>query len=181
MDNNGLTENDHEILKAFGGATTNNLNSIIHSNEDHSDGSQTLSHSAYYDLETIVTYDQLKTHSFKVLSLNIQSIHAKFDSFTGFLQILLEKGIIFDAILIQETWLSDVFLSKRENVALFQLPGYNLTTQGKTCCGHGGLFTYVLDTYKISPRPSLYKRSEVYEALYIDVFNENFRKKSYTW
>ena len=49
------------------------------------------------------TYD-----TFAVLSLNIQSIGAKFDSFLGFLSYLDENNIHFNAICLHETWLSHV-------------------------------------------------------------------------
>ena len=115
--------------------------------------------------------------NFKILSINIQSIQAKFDVFCGFLQILKDKHINFDVILLQEIWLSDDLLSQDDFVAMFNIPGYNLITQGKICCGHGGLFTYVRDHYKYKQRKKLYKQSEVYEALYVDIKHENLYKK----
>ena len=177
MDNFDVTENDNDVLKAFGGATENSLNKILSNFEDSSEEIQNFAHSAYYDLDSISNVSLPGNRTFNVLSLNIQSIQAKFDAFTGFLQVLSDKDILFDAILIQESWLSDSYLSQRENTSIFDLPGYNMIHQGKICCGHGGLITYVRDIYKSSIRSNLYKRSDVYEALYVDVTNENLHKK----
>ena len=177
MDNQNLTENDEAVLKAFGGVAKHNLNEVLTDVNDTDENNQTILHSPYFNLDSISDITISKNSSFKTLSINIQSIQAKFDAFSTFLQILMDKDIIFDAILIQETWVSEHYLSQKEYVASFQLPGYNLFHQGKICCGHGGLFTYVRDNYKCNHRQTLYRTSNVYEALYIDITNENLQKK----
>lgn len=177
MDNYDVSENDNNVLKAFGGAQTNNLNVILDNFEDSSEEIQTFTHSPYFDLDSISNINLPSNRTFKVLSLNIQSIQAKFDAFSGFLQILSDKNIIFDALLIQETWLSDSFLSRSENVAFFNLPGYNMVHKGKVCCGHGGLITYVRDIYKYNIRSELYQQSEVFESLFVDITEETLHKK----
>ena len=114
MDNLDVTENDNDVLKAFGGATENSLNKILSNFEDSSEEIQNFAHSAYYDLDSISNVSLPGNRTFNVLSLNIQSIQAKFDAFTGFLQVLSDKDILFDAILIQESWLSDSSFSTRK-------------------------------------------------------------------
>ena len=177
MDNQNLTENDEAVLKAFGGVAKHSLNEVLTDVNDTDENNQTILHSPYFNLDSISDITISKNSSFKTLSINIQSIQAKFDAFSTFLQILMDKDIIFDAILVQETWVSEQYLSQKEYVASFQLPGYNLFHQGKICCGHGGLFTYVRDNYKCYHRQTLYRTSNVYEALYIDITNENLQKK----
>ena len=119
MDNYGLTENDDDVLKAFGGATINNLNSVIDQNDENYDEMQVFRHSSYYDLHTISNSVLPSQNSFNILSLNVQSIYAKFDALTSFLQVLSDKDIIFDAITLQETWLSSADLSQKEKDAFF--------------------------------------------------------------
>ena len=176
MDNEIVTDNDEAVLKAFGGAAKHNLNEIINNCDDLPEDVHNFTHSPYYDIESISNKDISKNGN-KILSINIQSINAKFDAFSGFLQILKEKNIIFDVILLQEIWISDDLLSQKEYSAMFNLPGYNLISQGKICCGHGGLFTYVRDFYKCKQRKNLYKKSDVYEALYVDIKHEHLLKK----
>ena len=47
---------------------------------------------------------------------------------------------------------------------------------GKQCCGHGGLFTYVKEKYEVIFRP-LYKRSQLYEALFVEIKAEHLKGK----
>ena len=177
MDNYDVNENNNDVLKAFGGVKNNDLNTILSSSEDSLDEIQNFAHSPYFDLESIENISFPNSPTFKVLSINIQSIQAKFDAFSGFLQILSDKDIIFDAILVQESWLSEVHFARKENIAVFDLPGYTMIPQRRLCCGHGGLITYVSDSYKYTLRPELYKQSDVYEALFVDITHENFHKK----
>ena len=170
------TKSDDTILKSFGGTIRNDLNEILENPQVNEDLSN-FKLSSYFDLDSISEAILPNDQKFKVLSINIQSINAKFDSLTSFLQLLSDKNIIFDSVLLQETWLTQSQVSDPKNIALYQIPGYNLIPQGKICCGHGGLFTYVRDIYKCSsPRP-LYHNSNVYEALYIDVTCENIQPK----
>ena len=178
MDNNTPTrESGNDVLKSFGGTAKHDLNAILNNFDDSSEEFETFMTSPYFDLESISEISQTQKRTFKVLSLNIQSIQAKFNHFLSFLQILSEKNISFDSILLQETWLSESWIEIPENMALYQIPGYILFPQGKKCCGHGGLFTYVRDIYKCSSPRTLYQHSDVYEALYIDVTCEDLDDK----
>ena len=174
---NLVTENDSTILKNFGGTIVNNLNSILKNSEDITEDPEYFSHSSYFDLDTISGIKLPNNRTFKVLSLNAQSINAKFDSITSFLQSLNDTNIIFDAILLQETWLSESYISDPDNLALYQIPGYQLFSQGKKCCAHGGLFTYVRDIYKCLPLLNVNKNSTVYEALFMNITNEDMSYK----
>ena len=66
--------------------------------------------------------------TFAVLSLNIQKIGAKFDSFLGFLSYLEENNINFNAICLQETW-----LPHKSDTSLYNIPGYQLIHKGRSC------------------------------------------------
>ena len=48
----------------------------------------------------------------------------------------------FDAFCLQETW-----LKKDADLALFQIPGYQYISKGKTCSQHGGLVTYLHENF----------------------------------
>ena len=77
-----------------------------------------------------------------LLSLNIQSINAKFDEFKIALDQLNNKQPI-NIICIQETWVD----STTDN-CVFELQNYQLITKVKYCSGHGGLFTYVHNDFQ---------------------------------
>ena len=84
--------------------------------------------------------NELKTgnKNLNILSLNAQSINAKFDNLQILIKALEEQDIKLHAICIQESW-----LNKDSNLDLFQLDGYRCFAQGKRCSPHGGLITYV--------------------------------------
>ena len=81
----------------------------------------------------------LSDNNFTVMNLHIQSILSKFDQ----LQILIiELQSKPDAIIIQETWRSDV-----SDSSLFKLNGYNMIERGNTASSHGGLIIYLKQTH----------------------------------
>ena len=166
-------DNNHDILKQFGGTVQNELNNVLKLDEDREDRERmAFIRSTYTDLDGLPSMKLTKKFSFYILSINIQSIGAKFNNLLAFLSILKENGIHIDIINLQETWLSSTWLDNPENVQLYSIPGFNLFSQGKVCCAHGGLFTYVRDIYDAT-KQSLYKTSKFYEAIFIDIKGEN--------
>ena len=79
------------------------------------------------------------------MSLNSQSINAKFDEIQLFIDRINTSGSL-GILCLQESW-TDI----NEDISLFELPGYTLHHQGKQCCKHGGLFVYVHNRYKVEP------------------------------
>ena len=153
-------DNDHDILKQFGGKAQNELNSVLKLDEDLDDREQmAFIKSTYADFDNLPSMKLTKKFCFYILSINIQSIGAKFNNLLAFLSILKENGIKIDIINLQETWLSQKWLDDPENKQLYDIPGFKLLSQGKVCCAHGGLFTYVRDIYDATERP-LYKKSK---------------------
>ena len=84
--------------------------------------------SSYYDDDSLNNLFKDKGNSFCILSLNCQSINAKFDQLNIKVQQLKSNGYEFSAICLQETW-----LSSDSDTSLFKIDGYNLTSQGKMC------------------------------------------------
>ena len=92
----------------------------------------------------IASIFQNSHNEFITLSLNIQSIHAKFNQLYTIVSKLSSMGLYFGATCLQEIWLaSDADLS------LLQLPGYNIIHQGSKCTKHGGLLIYLSEMYFI--------------------------------
>ena len=170
-------DKDHEILKQFGGIVQNELNKVLKLDEDSEDRDRmSFIKSTYADLDSLPSLKITKKISFFILSINMQSIGAKFNNLLVFLTFLEENGILVDIINLQETWLSQTWLDNSENEQLYAIPGFKLLSQGRICCAHGGLFTYVRDKYDATRRP-LYKTSKYYEAMFIDIKGENLRGK----
>ena len=79
---------------------------------------------------------------FSILSLNSQSLNAKFDQLHIFEKQLRQSNHEFSAICLHDSWLSNV-----ADTSLYQIEGYTIILQGKTCSQHGGLVIYLNNKY----------------------------------
>ena len=90
-----------------------------------------------------------KLHNVKsdlsIVSLNVQSINAKFDEFLIALHEINKKHHV-SIICIQESWLSSECCTK-----MFELPDYQLISKGKYWSKHGRLLMYVHNDYYWEP------------------------------
>ena len=166
------TETD--ILATIGGLHNNSLNHILNANvagknEDIDYEITTIKYSPYLnnsEFSKILKANQLK---FCVLSLNIQSLNAKFDELVIFLHKLNESGYEFGAICIQETWLTD-----QSDVSLFKIDGYNLISQGKKCSAHGGLAIYL--NGNLNYKSLTFYDTYFFEAQFIEISGSDIHK-----
>ena len=144
------------------------LNSdIIDANDDDNDGAPDLFEiSPYYTNDDAIQVLKSKTNSLKLLSLNCQSLKAKFSQLQIYLNEFDNAECPFSIICVQETWISD-----HEDTSLLQLDGYNFISQPKQCSMHGGVGIYLKDTfdYKILP---ILGNVDVWDGIFIE-FNVN--------
>ena len=122
--------------------------------------------SNYYSHENVSTILKQKG-SFHILSLNIQSIHAKFNNLSIFINGLLQQKFEFSAICLQETW-----LSSEADLSLLQLENYNCIHQGKHSSEHGGLIIYLHKKYDYQIINDN-KYSNIWECLSVKIGNPN--------
>ena len=160
-----------EILKHYGGHSANDFLNVLGQNEISEDEINCFSHSKYFDSYELgeVLYSHID--DFSMLSLNVQSLQSKFDSLISYLSYLQSHSFSFHAICLQETWLKD-----GQDTSLYQIPGYQLISQGKKCTGHGGLAVYLSTdyTYKIL---SMYDTSDIWEGLFMEITGDNLKRK----
>ena len=125
--------------------------------------------SSYHDDNSLNNISKDKADSFSILSLNCQCLTAKFDQINIKVQQLQSKGFEFDAICLQETWLSD-----DSDTSLFQIQGYNLISQGKICSEHGGLAIYISNIFNFKII-DMNIHSQIWDGLFIEIskFNAN--------
>ena len=161
-----------EIHRNIGGKSKNDLNEILNNFTDTDFEIDTFSESLYIDIDSLSEQFIPHTKKFSVLSVNIQSINAKFDKLLAVITYLNDNNFMFSAICIQESW-----LKQWQDISLVQIPGYNLINQPKVCREHGGLITYLKREYTRNVS-DLYKSSDIREGLFIDVFHENTYKKN---
>ena len=143
----------HDILRTFVGDLNNEA--------------KTYCISPFIELESVESV--LKKHkcTFSVLSLNIQSLNSKFDSFMSVLSHLNDNNAHFQAICLQETW-----LSHDQDTPLFNIPVYHLIHRGKSCSNHSGLIIYLSDEFSYSVKDTL-PGSQLWDGLLIDVYGES--------
>ena len=153
------------ILENFGGVDANSLCQLLNNtyDNDHPDDEPNIVQmSSYYDDDSLNNLFRDKRNSFCILSLNCQSINAKFDQLNIKVQQLKGNGYEFSAICLPETW-----LSSDSDTSLFKIDGYNLISQGKMCSSHGGLAIYVSDFSTID----LNINSQIWEGQIIEIAN----------
>ena len=141
----------------------NDLNNYIntHLSSDECMDGITLQSSSYYLQDQFVEAIYNSTNDFSIISLNIQSIRAKFDQLLLFLNVLKQQNLELDMLCFQETWLNDDC-----DVSQFQIPNYNSHFQGKYSSQHAGLVIYVHTKYTFEPVSLPFKPS-TWECLFI--------------
>ena len=133
--------------------------------EDHNEA-QIIKHSAYYD-ETEFSKLLNKKAGLTILSVNIQCLNAKFDDLEYFIDRVNITNPI-SVICLQECWLKD-----NDNVSMFNLTDYNLVSQPRSCCDHGGLMVYVHNQFKCTPiNNKIMKEATGWEYLCVEIFHQ---------
>ena len=170
MDNEALER--EAILKNVGGASINSLSNILQDKENDYE-LDTIISSQYFTPGNLPTEVCENSSDLLILSLNAQSIQAKFGSFSIMLKMLNEQEVNPDVILIQETWLeNDDYLS---NV---QIEGYNCINQGYKVSRHGGLMTYVKNKFTANIL-DICPDSQIWEGLFIEIITDDGMTSKY--
>ena len=133
-----------------------------------------LKHSPYINNVDFKKLLKETSSNFQILSLNCQSINAKYELLKTYIDYFQESTSTLDAICLQETW-----LSADSDLSLLQLPGYNLISLGKSCSAHGGVCIYLKDNYEYSII-NLGLTPESWDGLFIEITvqdNYNIYKK----
>ena len=128
-----------EILRNIGGKSKNDLNEILNNFTDTDFEIDRFSESPYIDIDSLSEQLIPHTKKFSVLSVNIQSIKAKFDKLLALITYLNDNNFMFKCHMHPGIMAK----TKARHFSLFQIPGYNLINQPKVCSEHGGLIIYL--------------------------------------
>ena len=162
-----MSMNDNE-LQCYRGSQSNDLNVVMYNDDDVDDENfeiPNIGHSAYIDTNELSRYLEDHKKEFTILSLNIQSINAKFNSLYA---LLADKGLYFSAICLQESW-----LAVNSDVSLLEIPNYKMFHQGRSrCSNRGGLLTYIHCNFSVVVRKH-FRRSLIWEGQLIDIKGES--------
>ena len=133
----------HNLL--FDNPSSYSLIDRINENEDQSDiinEPELFNHSWYYSIDSFINMFNNKVNGFSILSLNCQSLNAKFSELKILIEDFKNQNINLSAICLQETWLSE-----ESDTSLLQLENYTLIHKGKSCSAHGGVAIYLHDSF----------------------------------
>ena len=122
--------------------------------------------SQYHDDTSLINTLQNKKNVFTILSLNCQSLNAKFNLLNLYLRHLSLFYCHFSAICLQETWLSEF-----QDLSLLQLEGYNLVTRHASSSAHGGVCIYIKENFKYKIL-NIADDPDVWDGLFIEVTDE---------
>ena len=164
---------NNELLQNYGGESRNDLNAILnHVSEDEPSDILSLPKSFFVDIDNLVLYLKNISGKFSILTLNCQSLNAKHSQIALLMEHLKNNNVSISALCLQETWSHE-----RDDMDIFNLPGYNLISQGKICCGHGGLAIYIHESFQAKKISNIYTSSIFYEALFVEIFSGGLDRK----
>ena len=126
-----------------------------------------LKNSPYYDNSEFIELLTNQPKSAIVLSLNCQSLNAKYDSLKCYLDMFNRNNSNIYAVTLQETW-----LSADSDVSLFQLENFNFIYKGKSCSAHGGVAIYLHKSLRYEIL-ELNIQPEVCDAMFLKIFVED--------
>ena len=127
-----------------------------------------LSTSFYYSNEKFGHLLDEKKDSFIVISLNCQSLNAKYELLKNYVENFNYSHCNkLSAVCLQETW-----LKADSDLTLFQLDGYNLISAGRTCSAHSGTAIYLHESYGFR-EIAIQNNSDIWDGQIIEIFSEN--------
>jgi hypothetical protein len=143
-----------------------NLIDIINSNSEDICDDIAIKNSKYYKNEEFI--DLFKNQNFfKIMTLNCQSLRAKFQEFQLYIENLMENGCMPGVICLQETW-----LDTDSDLSLLQLRNYSLLSKGRSCSLHGGVALYIHKDYKFKEL-CINVNSPNWDGQFIELYFEN--------
>ena len=151
-----------EILNQFGDINTLALENIIDPSDGTDEEITLMIPSQYYTIDSLPV-KMSHSGNFNAISLNAQSINARFDSLLTFLEVTRQQNIILHVICIQETWLDE-----KSDLSLYQIEGYTCISRGKRCSSHVGLITYV-DSQLNTSIMTIKNDSTILEGIFVAV------------
>ena len=152
----------HIVLKNHGGAENKDFAQIINEDQDQ-DEIYIIRCSPYYLPSSLPSELISEDNFFGVLSLNAQSLFAKFDGLIAMIELFGSQRIHFPIICIQETWITD-----ESQLPLVSIEGYNCYYVKPTASSHGGLITYVDNSFGVTVIKKI-DFSTVWEGLFLEL------------
>ena len=133
------------ILSNFGGYRRNDLNHVVENhfnNKEDNPENINLSLSLYHTHDSMVATLLENIYELSILSLNCQSLNAKFDDILLLVEELRQPHSEFSIICLQETW-----QDQKIDISSFYIQNCNCISEAEHYTSHGGLLIYVHTSY----------------------------------
>ena len=153
--------NNHDLNEQ--NSFTHLLESI---NPESEEGVNPINHSAYFcnnEFSGVLT--QINSN-LSILNLNCQSVNAKFDKLQIFLRCINNDLNSIHVITLQESW-----GTANLDIKLFNLPDYAMLYDDSRLSKHGGLITYVHDSFAVDRLDieEYYQKSTVFKSMILKI------------
>ena len=156
----------NSINQFMSGVGLDSHNSLTNLLENDDDEFNTIKMSPYYaDVDTCIASDLHRNAAFNYVSLNCGGLNVKYD----YVKLFIEKFSAIDHP-IQAMALQEKCFSNETDLALYQIPGYQLISIGHHASIKGGLVIYLHDSWNFKIVHSN-KNSQIWESLIIEISN----------
>ena len=133
-----------------------------------------IEHSKYFDDLGFKNVLRSQNSKMCTLSINCQSINAKFDKLKMFIDYVNDQSSI-SVICIQESWAHNEM-----DMNYFSIPNYTMVNQNRRPSTHGGLITYIHNDFayrELSNELPSTLTSTLFESFFIEVWRKNCDKQ----
>ena len=118
----------------------NSLTHLLHS--ENSEELNEIRHSPYICDDELFQQRKNWKNGLSILSLNCQSLHAKFDYIKLLIDKFVHNNCPLQVICLQETW-----ISSETDLSPYIIPGYHLISTPHYASSHGGLVIYLSEKW----------------------------------
>ena len=135
-----------------------------------------LEHSKYYNDADFKSVLHNANSKISMLSLNCQSINAKYDKLKLFLDDV-NKDHPISAICIQESWGHEEM-----EMSYFSLPNYSMVFKNRRLSTHGGLMMYIHDDFaykELSNEIVISQESNLFESTFVELWRKSCSYQKY--
>ena len=137
---------------------------------DEEDNFPNLINHSYYCTEKDLLNAIKSSNGLSILTLNCQSLSAKFDELCIFLNTLEHK---LDIITLQETWCCEI-----DQYKLYEIKDYNYIATCAKSSKHGGLITYIHKDYKFKLNSDFDDHSNLWESHFLEIAHKTNTSKT---
>ena len=135
-----------------------------------------IQHSNYYSNEEFMGAHSQIDGKLSILNLNCQCINSKFDKIKLFLEGINNNSMPFSVITLPETWADN-----ETDMNFFNLPNYTMVYEDSCLSKHGGLVTYIHNTFSFERlSDNMYNQnSTVYESIFLKIYKKSSKFTKY--